>query len=168
MSTARLRWSRDAGCYVDRYGRDAARCWSEAQTAADLAEATRRVVDAIEAKAITLGRDAGPKLVGRYLVSLAALVGIAERDRKIAAELDSANADEAERARLAQPPRPLADELEAWVREVGRLRPLSDLEGEINRREQSASESLGAFDRMRLRGLWAALQPAPAATGGAR
>lgn len=95
MSAVGTRWDRERpGCAVDRYGRDAARCRAEAQAAAAHAEAVRRVVDAIEDGTITLGREAGAKLVRRFLLNAAQLDGIAERDLEHAAELELAESEE--------------------------------------------------------------------------
>ena len=99
VSTIRVRWNRDADGFVDRHGRTATRCRAEAQAAAALADATRRIINAIDADSITLGREAGPKLVGRFLLNAQVLDAIAGRDKEIAGVLEQASADERQRSR---------------------------------------------------------------------
>ena len=95
MSAVRIYWDREhPGVAIDRYGRAAARCRAEAQAATSLAEQTRRVVDAIDAGTITLGREAGPKLVGRFLLNAEVLEAIAARDQEAATVLELADAEE--------------------------------------------------------------------------
>ena len=116
MSTIRLRWNRDADGCLDRYGRDAARCRAEAQVASDLAAVTRGVVDEITAGRVTLGREAGPRLVSRYLLNAELLEAIAHRDQEAAVVMERANAEELRRrggwgAPLTREIEPQADEV---------------------------------------------------------
>jgi hypothetical protein len=92
----RVYWARD-GRAVDRRGRDAARCRTEQEAAEYLADRTWQDVAAIEEGNITLGREAGPKLIRRFLLNIQALDVIAERDAEAATSLELADAAERHR-----------------------------------------------------------------------
>lgn len=105
----------DGRHFVDRYGRDAATCWAQAEHARAQRDALERARRAATDGSLVLGREAGQRFVRRLDVDAEAFDRLLERDLLLADELAAADA--------------WADRLVSEIaavdpREVGRLREL--------------------------------------------